>query len=39
MDLLVAAGQTVQVRDPVTNMVKSTFMPLDQQNLGTINLG
>jgi hypothetical protein len=39
MDLLVAAGQTVQVRDPVTNVVKSTFNPLDQQNLGTINLG
>jgi hypothetical protein len=39
LDLLTAIGQTVQVRDPQSTVVKSTFTPLDQQNLGTVYLG
>jgi hypothetical protein len=39
VDLLAIIGQTVQVRDPQTGILKSSFTPLDQENFGTVNLG
>jgi hypothetical protein len=39
IDVLAVVGQNVQVRDPQTNVLKSTFTPLDQQNLGMVYLG
>ena len=39
LDILVADGTRVQVRDPRTNAIKTSFTPLDPSYRGSLNLG